>query len=44
MVQVGFPGYARGKEPAASAGDIRAVGSISGSNRSPGEEHGNPLQ
>ena len=28
----------------ATAGDIRDVGSISGSERSPGEENGNPLQ
>ena len=28
----------------ANAGDIRDVGSIPGSGRSPGEEHGNPLQ
>ena len=28
----------------ANAGDIRDSGSIPGSGRSPGEEHGNPLQ
>jgi len=28
----------------ANAGDIREVGSIPGSGRSPGEGHGNPLQ
>ena len=28
----------------ANAGDIRDVGSIPGSGRSPGEGHGNPLQ
>ena len=28
----------------ADAGDIRSVGSISGSGKSPGVEHGNPLQ
>ena len=28
----------------AKAGDIRDVGSIPGSGRSPGEGHGNPLQ
>ena len=28
----------------ANAGDIRDVGSIPGSGRSPGGEHGNPLQ
>ena len=28
----------------ANAGDIREVGSIPGSGRSPGGEHGNPLQ
>ena len=32
------------KNPPANAGDIRDVGSIPGSGRSPGEGHGNPLQ
>ena len=32
------------KNPPANAGDIRDVGSISGSVRSPGGEHGNPLK
>ena len=32
------------KNPPAYAGDIRDVGSIPGSGRSPGEENGNPLQ
>ena len=32
------------KNPPASAGDVRDVGSIPGSGRSPGEGHGNPLQ
>ena len=32
------------KNPPASAGDIRDAGSIPGSGRSPGGEHGNPLQ
>ena len=32
------------KDPPASAGDIRDVGSIPGSGRYPGEGHGNPLQ
>ena len=32
------------KNPPASAGDIRDAGSISGSERSPGEGNGNPLQ
>ena len=32
------------KNPPASAGDIRYVGSIPGLGRSPGEGHGNPLQ
>ena len=32
------------KNPAASAGDIRDTGSISGSERSPGGGHGSPLQ
>ena len=32
------------KTPPARAGDVRDVGSIPGSGRSPGGEHGNPLQ
>ena len=32
------------KNPSASEGDIRDVGSIPGSGRSPGGGHGNPLQ
>ena len=32
------------KNPPASAGDIRDVGSIPGSGRSPGGGHGNPLE
>ena len=32
------------KNPPAIAGDIRDSGSIPGSGRSPGGEHGNPLQ
>ena len=32
------------KESAGNAGDIRDVGSILGSGRSPGGGHGNPLQ
>ena len=32
------------KNPPASAGDVRDAGSISGSGRSPGGGHGNPLQ
>ena len=32
------------KNPPAHAGDVRDVGSIPGSGRSPGEGHGNPLQ
>jgi len=40
---VGFPGGASGKDTV-YAGDIRNVGSIPGSGRSPGEGHGNPLQ
>ena len=32
------------KNPPASAGDIRDLGSIPGSGRSPGGGHGNPLQ
>ena len=32
------------KNPTAKAGDIRDMGSIPGSGRSPGGEYGNPLQ
>ena len=32
------------KNPPASAGDVRDMGSIPGSGRCPGEGHGNPLQ
>ena len=32
------------KNPSANAGHIRNSGSIPGLGRSPGEEHGNPLQ
>ena len=32
------------KNPLVNAGDVRDVGSIHGSERSPGGEHGNPLQ
>ena len=32
------------KNPPADAGDLRDLGSILGSGRSPGEGHGNPLQ
>ena len=40
----GFPGGAVAKNPAASAGDGRDVGSIPGLGRSSGGGHGNPLQ
>ena len=32
------------KNPPANSGDVRDVGSIPGSGRSPGGGHGNPLQ
>jgi len=41
---LGFPGGSVGKEPACNAGDIKDVGSIPGSGRSPGGGHGNLLQ
>ena len=41
---LGFPGGASGKEQPANARDIRHMGSILGSGKSPGEGHGNPLQ
>ena len=31
------------KNPPANAGDVRNVGSVPGSGRSPAEGHGNPL-
>ena len=40
----GFPVALVVKNPPASAGDIRAVGSIPGLERSSGGGHGNPLQ
>ena len=40
-VCLGFPGDSDGKESACSAGEL---GSIPGSGRSPGGEHGNPFQ
>ena len=41
---MGFPGDASVKETAASAGDVRDIGSIPGLGRSPGGGLGNPLQ
>ena len=43
-LNMGFPGSASGKNLLANAGDIRDLGSIPGSGRSPGGEHGDPLQ
>ena len=40
----GLPSGKVVKNPPANAGDIRVTGSISGSGRSPGGEHGDPLQ
>ena len=42
--KVGFPGSTSGKEPPASAGDIRDVGVIPGLGKSSGEGNGSPLQ
>ena len=41
---MGFPGGTLVKNLPANAGDTRDVGSIPGSERSPGGGHGNPLQ
>ena len=41
---MGFPGDSVVKNLPANAGDIRDLSSISGSERSPGEGNGNPLQ
>ena len=38
------PPVTTGKNPPADAGNVRDVGLISGSGRSPGGERGNPLQ
>ena len=38
-----FPGGAGGKESSTNAGGLRDMGSVPGSGRSPGREHGNPL-
>ena len=40
----GFPGGASGEDPPASVVDIRAMGSIPGLGRFPGEGNDNPLQ
>ena len=44
MQAKGFPGGTSGKEPPASAGDLRDAGSIPGPGRSPRGGHGTPLQ
>ena len=41
---MGFPGGSVVKKLPANAGDARDVGLIPGSERSPGEGNGNPLQ
>ena len=41
---MGFPSGTVVKNPPADAGDVRDVGSIPGSGRSPGVGNGNPLQ
>ena len=43
-ISLGFPGGSGSKEPTCQSGDVRGAGSISGSGRSPGVGHGNPLQ
>ena len=40
----GFPGARAVKNPSASAGNVRDLGSIPGSGRSPGEGHSSPRQ
>ena len=40
---LGFPGGTSGEDLPANAGDIRDLGSIPGSGRSPGGGQGNPL-
>ena len=41
---MGSPGGSSGKEFATNAGDVRDIGLIPGSGRSPGGEDGNPFQ
>ena len=43
VTSVGFPGGTVVKNPPASAGDVRDVGSAPGSGRFPGGGKGNPL-
>ena len=43
MQPLGLPRWHSGKKPA-NDGDVRDAGSIPGSGRSPGGEHGLPLQ
>ena len=45
-IRMGFPGGASGEEPnpPANAGDLRDMGSVPESGRSPGGDHSNPLQ
>ena len=44
-LQMGFPGGASGKEPSCQPRlDLRGVGLLPGSGRSPGGGHGDPLQ
>ena len=40
----GFPGGSVAKNPPINAGDARDLGSIPGSERSPGETNGDPFQ
>ena len=40
---MGFPNSSAVKNPSANAGDIRDIGLIPGSGRSPRGENGNPL-
>ena len=44
QISLVYQGGSSGKEPACQCRRLRDVGSISGSGRSPGGGHGNPLQ
>ena len=44
QLQVGLHWWLSGKESACNAGATEDIGSIPGSEKSPGEGHGNPLQ
>ena len=44
LMTEGFPSSSDSKESTCSAGDAEDMGSVAGLGKSPGGEHGNPLQ